>query len=730
MLRLILLTSAICLFTLTASPVAGDDADLPWSFSRSSRPDVPASDTLKHGARVQNAVDAFVLQTLEQKELEPAPVADKYTLVRRAYFDLLGLPPSPEQVDKFVNDQSPEAWLNLLNELLDSKHYGERWGRHWLDVARYADSQGFEGDNSIPNAWRYRDYVVQSFNEDKPYDRFVQEQIAADEIWPDNTDLDPKRVYQLPPEKAKHLHARIGTGFYCLNPQVAESALDATRLKHETLTDWADTTSAAFMGVTMGCARCHDHKFDPITQQDYYGLQAIFASSTKVNMQTFTPMEVGDWHWLYPRITAVQEAKTALQAFRKRTSGRKLTDVETAERQRLRDAIVDRLMEVPDNANSVPNSPFDILMQIPTATVLARDHAELLKPVHFLERGELHLKKHLVEPAMPASLAKATDRQPQVQAPFGSRKEFALWLTQPDHPLTARVMANRIWHWHFGRGIVETPNDFGNMGAAPSHRELLDWLAHEFVERDWSIKAMHRLIMTSNTYQMSSRYGTARCLEIDPDNRLLWRMNRRRLEAEALWDSVHATAGTINLKMGGRPVVPPLAEDEIAALREKWHWPISGDPEEYTRRGLYIMVRRNFRFPMFDVFDAPITSVSCPSRDITTVAPQALWTLNSPSVFRQAKHLAGRVVKDVGNDRALWPQRLWVISLGRPATDAEQEAAIALMQRLIDSAEVKETEATLAEIPESLKTIEKTEAAAFIKLCLAVYNLNEFAFVD
>lgn len=730
-MRHVILLTTIAFLLLLSPPInADEEAELPWSFRRPTRPHVPASESLKHSDRVANPIDVFVLKRLENEELQPAPLANRHTLVRRAYFDLVGLPPSPEKVEKFVNDESPEAWLNLINELLESKQYGERWGRHWLDVARYADSQGFEGDNSIPNAWQYRDYVVESFNDDKPYNIFVQEQIAADEIWPDNTDLDPKRVYQLSDEKKRHLKARIGTGFYCLNSQVAESALDATRLKYETLTDWADTTAAAFMGLTMACARCHEHKFDPISQEDYYGLQAIFASSTRVNIPVFTPMEVGDWHWLYPRLTAVQEAKIALQVFRKRTAGRELSDDEKQERQRLRDAIVDRLMEVPDTAVSVPRSPFDILMRIPTATVLARDDAELLKPVHFLERGELYKKQQIIKPAIPVTLAKVTDRQPGVASPFGSRKEFALWLTQPDHPLTARVMVNRIWHWHFGRGIVETPNDFGNMGVAPSHPKLLDWLAMEFVERGWSVKEMHRLIMTSSTYQMSSSFGTDSHLDRDPDNRLLWRMNRRRLEAEALWDSVHATAGTINLKMGGRPIVPPLAEDEIAALREKWQWPISGDPAEHTRRGLYIIVRRNFRFPMFEVFDAPVTSVSCPNRDVTTVAPQALWTLNSPSVFTQAKHLAGRVVKDVGTDRKLWPQRLWMITLGRPITEGEQAEAAKLLQNLIDAFDEKEAAETLTGIPGPLLPLDKREAAALIKLSLAVYNLNEFAFVD
>ena len=240
---------------------------------------------------------------------------------------------------------------------------------------------------------------------------------------------------------------------------------------------------------------------------------------------------------------------------------------------------------------------------------------------------------------------------------------------------------------------------------------------------------MHRLIMTSSTYQMSSHFGTQQHQDVDPDNRYLWRMNRRRLEAEALWDSVNAAAGTINLKMGGRPVVPPLADDEIAALREKWQWPVSGDPAEHTRRGLYILVRRNFHFPMFEVFDAPVNSVSCPERDVTTVAPQALWSLNSPSVFKQAKHLAGRVVKDVGDSQTVWPQRLWMLALGRPITTEEQEDALQLMKTLMNAADDGDAEA-LAEIPESLKPIPQAEAVALIKLCLTVFNLNEFAFVD
>jgi len=291
--------------------------------------------------------------------------------------------------------------------------------------------------------------------------------------------------------------------------------------------------------------------------------------------------------------------------------------------------------------------------------------------------------------------------------------------------VTARVMVNRIWQWHFGRGLVATPNDFGEMGERPTHPQLLDWLAHEFVASGWSIKAMHRLIMNSATYQMSSRYGSDEHFKTDPDNRYLWRMNRRRLEAEILWDTVHAAAGTLNLKMGGRPVVPPLAEDEIASLRDRWHWPISADPSEHTRRGLYILVRRNFRFPMFEVFDAPVTSVSCPSRSVTTVAPQALWSLNNASVHRQARAFAKRVTEQAGHKMEARIQMAWMIALCRAPTDREMDQAIHLLGDLRSLSAGKEAGSSS---DESVPVDDDGETLA--KLCLCLFNLNEFSFVD
>ncbi len=700
-------------------------ADEHWSFRKTAVVEPPAREALQHALRVRNPIDQFVLHRLEESGLEPAPVADRVTLVRRAYFDLLGLPPSPEQVDAFVKNDADDVWPNLIDELLSSKYYGERWGRHWLDVARYADSGGYETDMYYRNAWRYRDYVVKSFNDDKPYNIFVQEQIAGDELWPDNLDLDPRRVYVIPEEKRRHLEARIGTGFYALYPQVHESALDAKRLRYETVTDWVDNTAAAFMGVTLGCARCHEHKFDPFTQEDYFALHAIFASARPAEHSLLAPMQWADWQESYPWVMAVVEARTAYQLFEKRTASKTLTPEEEQEKRDLLAAIGEAVLKIP-RGEATLYGPYDGLFHVPSASVLARQHPALIPDVHLLVRGELHKPGELMQPALPAVLAKTTGTPAELPTPFGSRKQFALWLTRPDHPLTARVMVNRIWQWHFGRGIVETPNDFGLNGQPRSHPELLDWLATHFVEGGWKIKTLHRLIMNSATYRQSSNVGEDRYLEVDPNNKLLWRMNRRRLEGEALWDSVHTAAATINLAMGGPPVVPPLVEDEIASLRKKWQWVVSADPAQHTRRGLYIMARRNFKFPMFDVFDAPVDSVSCPTRDVTTVAPQALWGLNNHSVVRQAENFAARVVKEAGEESGAQVDRAWRIALGRPPSERELASAVELMRKLEadDVATCAGDSTTLdAAVPAS-------HTQALSKLCLALFNLSEFAFVD
>ena len=703
-----------------------DDSELPWAFRKVAQQTPPSVKTAQWKPRVRNPIDQFVLHELEKAQLLPAPAASRHVLVRRAYIDLLGLPPKPQEVAAFVNDTEPKAWERLIDKLLASKHYGERWGRHWLDVARYADSGGYETDIYHRNAWRYRDYVVKSFNDDKPYDRFVQEQIAGDEIWPDNLDLDPRRVYTIPEDKLRHLEARIGTGFYTLGPRVHESALDAKRLAYETMTDWVDTTASAFMGVTLACARCHEHKFDPFTQEDYFSLQAVFAGAREVEIRIWNGMGEHDWRQSFPRVVAVQQARKAYRLFEQKMADKKLSAEESAKKQQLLAAIGQAVLQLPERTGGPKGTiPYDGLMHIPTASVLGREHPALIKPIHLLERGELHKPKERRSPALPESLAAATKTSASLATPFGARKQLALWLTRPNHPLTARVIVNRIWQWHFGQGIVTTPNDFGNMGQSPSHPELLDWLSTRFVSSGWKIKDIHRLIMNSATYRQSSQFGSARHLEQDHDNRLLWRMNRRRLESETLWDTVHSVAGTINLEMGGPPVVPPLATDEIASLRNKWHWVVTADPAQHTRRGMYIIVRRNFKFPMFAVFDAPVTSQSCPVRDVTTVAPQALWGLNNASVLRQAMSFADRVVKEVGKNEESQIKHAWLLAFARaPRTDELQSAS-----KLLKTLE-SQSSPPLENVPTSLNTLGPTKAQALAKLCLGLFNLSEFAFVD
>ena len=739
-----------------------------WSFKKPQQPAIPQ---VKDQDWVRNPVDAFILQKLEEKGLAPAPPADKRTLIRRAYFDLIGLPPTPDEVKHFLDDNSPHAWANLVDELLASPHYGERWGKHWLDAVRYADSSGYETDFYYKDAWRYRDYVIKSFNEDKPYDRFVQEQVAGDELWPDDLALDG--TYVIPPEKLEHLEAQLGTGVYTLGPQIHESNMDGKKLTYESLTDAADLTGAVFMGITMGCARCHNHKFDPITQRDYYSLQAIFAGSQEIKIPVVDRMAVTDIKQSYPRLIALHEARTSYELFeygvRKRIiESRKSEfspgavkafetpeDQRTPEQQRLAAPMIEALEKIKlseqftprekeeqqklyarmaEAVLAVPENPahgihYDGLMELPTASVLGHREPALIPDVYILNRGDLGNPKEKVLPALPAVLSDGTvlDDGSSPLSRFEDRKKLALWLTRPDHPLTSRVMMNRIWEWHFGRGIVDTPNDFGRQGQPPSHPELLDWLATQFVAQSWSVKSMHRLIMLSNTYQMASRDTNEKALQLDPENRLLWRMNRQRLEGETLWDSIHAVAGTLNPQMGGPPVAPPLTPDEQSALGDRAGWPVSADPSEYNRRGIYILLRRNFAFPMFEAFDRPDNAVSCPKRDVTTVAPQALWTLNNRTAFEEAMEFAARLVREEGDNPPLWVERGWNLALARPPTALEKRQALRLMDSL---AQRKVRPEDWKEMPDSLTKVPLPQSAALVKLCLTVFNLNEFAFID
>ncbi len=676
-----------------------------------------------------NPIDGFIASKLRAHNLETAPQADPRTLVRRAYFDLHGLPPSPEAVDAFTADPSPQAYEELVDELLASPRYGERWGRYWLDVVRYADTGGFETDIYFPNAWRYRDYVIRSFNDDKPYARFVKEQIAGDEIWPDDIEL--RGGYRIPEEKLEHLEARIGTGMYTIGPVYHEAALDGRQLRYEWLTDAVDTTGEAFLGLTLGCARCHDHKFDPLSQRDYHRMMAVFAGSEPKEIPVVHKMSQFGFYSGYPRLLQVEEYKAAVKridaAARKRLTKRieagfsagvlaayrtprdertpeqreqaarveaALTEAGLKENASGRAAKIEYTPQERDDRErllyELGKAALAANYRIASATVLG--HAEVRYPVRMTARGDYRAAGERVAAGFPAVFTGGRE-QAATPEPAGGRlapqrrKALAEWLASADHPLTARVMVNRIWQGHFGRGLVATANDFGRQADPPTHPALLDWLAVRFMEDGWSVKKLHRRIMLSEAYRRSSLPVAANAA-VDPQNRLLWRMNRRRLDAETLRDSVLAAAGSLNLKMGGRAVVPPLSADEMQGIWSPAQWPVSLDPAEHDRRSVYLYVKRSFPYPMFTTFDAPDTSVSCARRNVTTVAPQALTLLNGDFMRAQAGALAGRAED---------PRRLWKLTLGRDPTPRESE---------------------------------RTAGLAPEHLALLLFNLNEFLYID
>jgi hypothetical protein len=590
----------------------------------------------------RTAIDRFIRAKQRQHGLQPVGPAERRVLIRRATFDLTGLPPTPEEIDAFLADHSPGAWRRVVDRLLASPAHGERWGRHWLDVARYADTGGFEADHLYPSAYSYRDYVIRSLNADKPFDRFIQEQVAGDELWPGETE------------------AVTATGLYCVGPAVPESAMVSGQLELEFLTDAADTTGAAFLGLTFGCARCHDHKYDPLSQKDYYGMQAVFAASDRPFPDKLRLLRIKGLNGLLsdapvpkkflsdPRCTIQTEAQAGFRLF----------------------------------------------------------HRQQPLEIRRLHRGELSKPREVIAPALPAALL-ATAHKRNLAVPSGQRRTaLARWLTDRQNPLTARVLVNRVWGWHFGQGIVRTPNDFGSQGEPPTHPELLDFLARDFMEHGWNLKRLHRQILLSATYRMGS-IATGACLRTDPENRLLWHFPRRRLEGEAIRDSLLSCAGTLNRWQFGPAVVPPLSRQELTGLfgaREKW--PVTKDSSQHTRRGVYLLVRRTFVYPLFAAFDAPELMTSCPRRQPTVVPTQALALLNSPLAREQAVVFASRLRRECGTDSAAIA-RAWLLAFGRPVSQAEAERALAFLRR-----KGADMETALAD------------------LCLALFNANEFVYVD
>jgi len=688
-----------------------------WSFKKVRRSAPPGG--------YANPIDGFIQAKLDEHKLKPAAAADKRTLIRRATFDLHGLPPTPQEVDAFLADTGADAFAKVLDRLLASPRYGERWGRHWLDVVRYADTGGFETDIYFPNAWRYRDYVINACNNDKPYNRFVQEQIAGDELWPDNLDLNGG--FDIPREKLEHLQARIATGMYTIGPAYHEAAFFGGQVRYEWLTDVVDTTGEAFLGLTLGCSRCHNHKFDPITQKDYHAMMAVFANSEERETPVVSQFNIFGFKSGYTNWLKVEELKGAIQrinqAARKRVVDKVRSrfgadvlaayDTPQAKRtpeQRVLAAKLEGAMTqagLQENAEGkeadIPFTPEEdaekkrLIVELgeaalkanpvaQTATVLGRSATRM--DTYMTHRGDWRARGEKVDPAMPAVIGAAVKVDDEHR-----RTSLAQWLSDPSHPLTARVMVNRVWHWHFGRGIVATPGDFGRQGEPPTHPELLDWLTSEFVENGWSMKKLHRQIMLSAAYQRASE-GPEANRRIDANNRFLWRMNRQRIDGETLRDSMLAASGALNLKMGGRPVIPPLSKEEYTVMWARGQWPEALDPKEHTRRSVYLYVKRTFPLPMLTTFDVPDTSQSCSRRDSTTVAPQALTLINGEFSLKQAALLAERAR---AIDAADPVSTLWRLALARvPAAD---EKALA-------------------------------QSLPLQQLALVVFNMNEFLYVD
>ncbi len=674
-----------------------------WAFQPVVRPKLPV---VKQAAWPKSPLDTFILAGLEAKGSSPAVPANREVLIRRVTLDLVGLPPTLAEIDAFVRDASPRAYETLVDRLLASPHYGERWGRHWLDLARFAESDGFEHDAARPNAWRYRDYVVRAFNADKPYDRFIREQLAGDELFPGDPD------------------AQIATAFTLLGPDMVDSA-DQVQRRRNTLNDMTDTTALALLGLTVGCARCHDHKFEPIAQRDYYRLQAFFTAAkfrhdlpvptaaeshahemamaaygeqTKaVQTQIFALEEPPRKTLLERKLAKLSpEAQAAHRvAKEQRTTEQENQVLETAHLVAVTAKEIGAAMKKPDRDRHAvllaELKPFPKPRPLP-ATLALQNGAPA--KTHVLHRGDYNQPGDEVRAGFPQVLsgvgAGASEPAENVRAPL------AHWVASEAHPLTARVMVNRIWQHHFGRGLVGTPSDFGTHGQKPTHPALLDWLAAEFTARGWSVKAMHRLMLLSATYQQASTVAAAEMVH-DPENRLYGRMNRLRIEGEVIRDSLLAISGELNLKVGGPGVFPPIPKELFEGAKG---WIASTDPRDHTRRSLYIFARRNLRFPFLEVFDAPDNNLSCSARERSTTAPQSLTLLNAEEVLAAAARTAERLTEaaDSPEARVTLASRLII---GRPPTAVERQLSVEFLAR-----------------------------SPLSELCRGLFNLNAFVYVD
>ncbi|MFT7634030.1 MAG: hypothetical protein ACI87E_005089, partial [Mariniblastus sp.] len=634
----------------------------------------------------------------------------RQALIRRATYDLTGLPPTPAQVESFVNSNDPAAYRNLIDQLLDSPHYGEKWGRHWLDLVRYAESNSFERDGTKPFVWRYRDYVIRAFNDDKPYDQFLVEQLAGDEIETPTTD------------------SIIATGYYRLG-QWDDEPVDPLAAKYDDLDDIVATTSQTMLGLTVNCARCHDHKIDPIPQADYYKMVSFFenihrygvrsddtvqANSVRTIAGSATPAET-DRH-----ASNVKDLDTEIAAIVKIASpGFESVEHEDFQYEMNKLAIMKKRV-----GNQITRKQFnnfrDLLNQKkklaenPPGSIkvlCVKEDGNTVADSFIRIRGNANVKGPQVKPGFISVLSPPDAKIKATDTSTGRRLAFANWVVDPQNPMTSRVMANRIWQYHFGRGIVRTTSDFGFQGAQPTHPELLDWLAAEFIKQKWSMKNMHRLIMNSSSYQMSSEFRPEG-YERDPANDLLWRFNLRRLTAEEIRDSILAVAGELNReKMFGPSIFTIMPQEVLAGQsRPGKGWGQSSE-DDRRRRSIYIHVKRSLGVPILTTNDSADTDSTCPVRFITTQPTQALGMLNSEFTNRQARHFAAEIKQQHPTDPREQIKAILERVTQRSTTPAEIDRGSKLIQSWIEQ--------------------ENTSADQALELfCLLAINLNEFAYVD
>jgi mono/diheme cytochrome c family protein len=717
-----------------------------WAFQSPVAPPIPAG-------QAANPIDAFVLVRLKAKGLGFSPAASKLELARRAFLDLIGLPPTPEELKAFLADTRPDAYERLVDRLLASPQYGVRWARHWLDSAGYTDTTGQE--TIFEGIWRYRDYVVDSFNADKPYDVFLTEQIAGDEL------VDWRSAAKYTPEIITCLTA---TGY--LRSTFDRTDADITNFpqeRYDVLVDLVDKVSNGLIGLSVGCARCHSHKYDPISQRDYYRLMTVFSSS-------YNP-----WNWVPPQQRFLPSVSRADQEIIDRHNAEldgplkelqgQLARLRAPYEERLLDAKLQALPEAirPETKAAVrtPAEKQDIIQQFlvkkfgKALAVEPDEIAPALSPgdkeatarlereisrlnglrlsydkiqalwdtgppptMRLLQRGVLASPGPKVQPGF-LTLLSAPGQSDCVRPAdargrtSGQRLAFARWLTNPEHPLTARVLVNRVWQHHFGVGIVATPDNFGRMGTFPTHPELLDWLAVDLMRHGWSIKRLHRMIMTSTTYRQSTS-RTAHGDDVDPENRLLWRMNLQRLESEALRDSMLAAGGNLDCTMGGPPVLLKPRTDGLQEIADKDAGGHSQDKRRF-RRSLYLEARRGYPLTFLEVFDSPLMQTSCNRRMNSATPLQSLTLLNDEFVVTQSRRMAERVAAAPARQRV---ELAYVIAFSRKPGREETETCSRHLE--------EQTQAFLrANMPP-----DKAELMALASLCQVLLSSNEFLYRD